>query len=55
MNEKLGGLFDSDDRKNNTLIELNNIQWKRLCNNCIHVSQIRLDTASNIIYYDKMK
>ena len=55
MNEELKKLYDTDTKKNNTLIELNTEQYKRLKEYSIHLSKIKVDTDNNLILYGKTR
>ena len=43
MNDNLAKLFNSNQRHNNTLIELTETQCKRLSDNCVQFSRLRLN------------
>ena len=50
MNDNLAKLFNSNQRHNNTLIELTETQHKRLSDNCVHLSRLRSNDKK--LFYD---
>ena len=52
INDTLSNLYDGDTRKNNSLIEHNTVQYKRLKDYCVHLSNISADNINffNILY-----
>ena len=55
MNTVLSSLFKGSKKPTTTLMELNTTQYKRLKDNCIILSGLRIDSSSNHIYYDNIK
>ena len=55
MNTVLSSLFKGGTNQNTTLMELNSTQFNRLKGNCIIVSDLRINSEFNHIYYDNVK
>ena len=55
MNSTLSQLYDTDKRRNNSLLELNMVQYKRLKEHCVHVSEMRYNNKDKNIYYDRIR
>ena len=54
MNRVLSSLYHGCTKNNTTVMELNTTQYNRLKENCIMVSNLRVDSELNHIYYDKV-
>ena len=55
MNSTLSKVYDTSKKKNNILLELDTVQYNRLKQHAIHLSQIRYDVANNLIFYDRIR
>ena len=55
LNINLSKLYESKLRSNNTLMELNVIQYKQHKDHCIHLSKIKLVGNKSSIFYDRVR